>query len=490
MTMIINVAAVDIGASSGVIIVGSLNTSTNQLTTEETYRFPNKFVRIDHQDCWLIDELVAEIKKGLQITVDRLKESHQSLSAIAIDTWGVDYILLDKDKKRLAPAVAYRDQRASNVYQSTVSKLGQENIYSRTGIQFMPINTLYHLQALALEDPSYLAQVEHFLMIPDYLSFELTGNVNVEYTNATTTQILNVHTDDWDHDLLEAIGIPMHWFTKPQLPGNKIGDWVNQYDEKVAVFSCASHDTASAVLATPLSNGTKSAYLSSGTWSLMGIEKDHAITNELALDHNLTNEGGYEKRFRILKNIMGLWLFQQYCYEQGITDICEVICDACELPAFTSLINPNDARFLNPESMTDAINSFCMEHGQPIPKNHAEYARTIFDSLALLYAQVLNELETVAKEKIAQINIVGGGCQNELLNQMCADICGLNVYAGPIEASALGNMGSQFISLKAVPNLDAYRDIIFANFAPKQFTPSSLPELATIQSEFSSLLSL
>lgn len=509
------IAAVDIGASSGRVILASFCDQTYAIKLAEMARFPNQFISIKTatatHDCWQIDQLVENIKLGLEKTVQHLHTSHQaSLSSIAIDTWGVDYVLLDKNGDKLGLAYAYRDARtfgvmegmidenAAEAYSNKSNKLDQSNkltkldIYEKTGIQFLSFNTLYQLKAFIDEaklkgNDSYLAQIAHLLLIPDYLSYKLTNCLNYEYTNATTTQLLNVKTDDWDMDLLANIGVPAHWLTKPTLPGNEIGKW---QAHGIPVHACASHDTASAVLAAPLLN-ERSAYLSSGTWSLMGIENDAAITDDQALKYNLTNEGGYQRRFRILKNIMGLWIFQQYCKESKLDDITALIKVATVCIPFKFLINPNDDCFLNPTSMKTAILEFCQKTGQESPSTDGEFARLIFDSLALSYRQSFLELcEITQKNKgyiLEQIQIVGGGSQNILLNQLCADTCNVPVLAGPVEASALGNIGSQLISLNKVNDLHQYRQLIAQNFKPQLYSPQVIPNFKDVILRFRAL---
>ena len=268
---------------------------------------------------------------------------------------------------------------------------GKADIYRRSGIQFLPFNTLYQLRALAQQQPEIVAAADHALLIPDYFSFRLTGNLNWEYTNATTTQLVNIDSDNWDTTLLNWAGVPASWFGTPTHPGNVIGHWQSPQGTDIPVVAVASHDTASAVIASPLKNAS-AAYLSSGTWSLMGFESTTPYTSDEALAANITNEGGAEGRYRVLKNIMGLWLLQRVLKERDITDLPALIAEARALPSCRFVINPNDERFINPQNMCEEIQTACRESNQPVPQSDAELARCIFDSLALLYADILGEL--------------------------------------------------------------------------------------------------
>ena len=326
----------------------------------------------------------------------------------------------------------------------------------------------------------------HALLIPDYFSFRLTGKMNWEYTNATTTQLVNINTDDWDDTLLAWTGADKAWFGRPTHPGNVIGHWICPQKNQIPVVAVASHDTASAVIASPLAD-KNSAYLSSGTWSLMGFESRTPYTNDAALAANITNEGGAEGRYRVLKNIMGLWLLQRVLKERQISDLPTLISQTQALPACQFLINPNDDRFINPDNMSAEIQAACRESGQPVPLQNAELARCIFDSLALLYADILQELAQLRGAAFSQLHIVGGGCQNALLNQLCADACGIRVMSGPIEASTLGNIGIQLMTLDELNNVDDFRQVVRANYELTTFIPNPESEIARYQAQFQSL---
>jgi rhamnulokinase len=389
----------------------------------------------------------------------------------------VDYVLIDKQGKRVGLPVSYRDHRTDGIMATAFEQPGKADIYRRSGIQFLPFNTLYQLRALAQQQPEIVAAADHALLIPDYFSFRLTGNLNWEYTNATTTQLVNIDSDNWDTTLLNWAGVPASWFGTPTHPGNVIGHWQSPQGTDIPVVAVASHDTASAVIASPLKNAS-AAYLSSGTWSLMGFESTTPYTSDEALAANITNEGGAEGRYRVLKNIMGLWLLQRVLKERDITDLPALIAGARALPSCRFVINPNDERFINPQNMCEEIQTACRESNQPVPQSDAELARCIFDSLALLYADILGELADLRGQPFTQLHIVGGGCQNQLLNQLCADACGLPVIAGPIEASTLGNIGVQLMTLNELSSVDTFRDVVAASYALTTFTPNPDNEIA------------
>ncbi len=362
--------------------------------------------------------------------------------------------------------------------------LGIADIYRRTGIQFLPFNTLYQLAATVEQEPQWIERARHLLMIPDYLHFRLSGVLSNEYTNATTTQMCGIDRA-WDPSLLAAAGIKQCLMQPPIAPASILGE-MRAGKGRAKVITPATHDTASAVAGIPL-EGAGEAYICSGTWSLMGVESPVPITSDEALRMNFTNEGGFERRFRVLKNIMGMWPIQRICEEYRMSDVASLSAEASALPAWHTLINPNDLAFLNPPSMTEAIRAFCRETRQPEPQTVAQLARCIFDSLALAYRSVKEELETVLSRKLHRIRIVGGGFQNQLLNQLCADACELPVVAGPVEASALGNLSAQMIALRVIENLDAARGLIRSSFPMQEFLPRKSVPAQTAQ-RFNELL--
>ena len=471
--------AVDLGASSGRVMLARYDAEPRSLSLREIHRFTNSLHQQQGFDTWDIDSLEAEIRTGL----NKVCDEGIRIDSIGIDTWGVDYVLLDKNGQRVGLPVAYRDSRTVGVMAMAMEQLGKETIYGRSGIQFLPFNTLYQLRALVEQQPELVANVAHALLIPDYFSYRLTGNLNWEYTNATTTQLVNINTDNWDEHLLAWTGASPAWFGTPTHPGNVIGHWICPQGNEIPVVAVASHDTASAVIASPLASAD-AAYLSSGTWSLMGFESKTPYTSEQAQRANITNEGGAEGRYRVLKNIMGLWLLQRVLKEQNVSDLPALIAETSQLPACRWLINPNDDRFINPQNMSAEIQAACREAAQPVPSTVAELARCIFDSLALLYADVLNELAQVRGKPFSQLHIVGGGCQNQLLNQLCADACGITVVAGPIEASTLGNIGIQLMTLDELTNVDDFRKVVTHNYGLTTFTPNPDHEIARYVAQF------
>ena len=471
--------AVDLGASSGRVMLARYHRAPRSLTLREIHRFANSLQKVEGVDCWDIDGLEAEIRRGLE----KVCAQGIAIDSIGIDTWGVDYILINAQGERVGLPVAYRDNRTDGVMARAQQQIGKAEIYRRSGIQFLPFNTLYQLRALMDQPPEQLDTVAHALLIPDYFSYRLTGNLNWEYTNATTTQLVNINTDTWDETLLAWSGASAAWFGTPTHPGNVIGHWRCPQGNAIPVIAVASHDTASAVIAAPLAD-KDTAYLSSGTWSLMGFESKTPCTSEEALAANITNEGGAEGRYRVLKNIMGLWLLQRVLKEQNVSDLPALIAETELLPACRFLIHPNDERFINPENMSAEIQAACREAGQPVPDSAAALARCIFDSLALLYADVLSELAALRGKPFSQLHIVGGGGQNPLLNQLCADACGIRVVAGPVEASTLGNIGVQLMTLDELCNVDDFRQVVATSHDLTPYIPHSDHEIARYAAQF------
>jgi rhamnulokinase len=390
------------------------------------------------------------------------------LDGVGVDSWGVDYVLLDEQLRRVGPAICYRDRRTAGFMERVQAQRPAAEIYRRTGIQFQPFNTLYQLAAAAEQEPEWMRTARHLLMIPDYLHFRLSGVLSNEYTNATTTQMVGLD-GAWDPTLLQAAGIRPELLRPLTAAGTVLGE-MQIGAERAAVIAPASHDTASAVAGTPL-EGPDEAFISSGTWSLMGVESQAPIATDAALRMNFTNEGGLERRFRVLKNLTGMWPLQRICAEQRIHALDTLISQAEGVSAWRSLVNFDQPYFLNPVSMTGAIRRACRASGQPEPVTPAQLARCIFDSLALSYRKVKEELQTLRGRDLTRIRIVGGGSRNRLLNQICADACQLPVSAGPVEASALGNLCAQWMALGEISNLDAARALIRASFPPGEFPP-------------------
>jgi len=467
-------AAVDLGASSGRVLLGRYDATGAALSIEEIHRFANGFTQRNGHDCWDVEDLVAQINIGLEKIIDMGIVP----ASVGIDTWAVDFVLLDAEGNLLGDAVAYRDHRTDGMMDRVFSQMPRTEIYQRTGIQFQPFNTIYQLAALRQENPDWLPRVRSLLFMPDYLHYRLSGVQSCEYTNASTSQLLNLDTRTWDDELLALLDLPRHWFQPLVEPGTALGEWTSRGGQRVKIIAPATHDTGSAVLAVPLQPeqpGRQAAYISSGTWSLMGVEREAPCRDENALAANITNEGGADHTYRVLKNIMGLWLIQRLRDAFPELSFADLVREAQAAAPLTYLINPNDERFLNPASMVDEIRAFCRENGQGEPASAGELARCIFESLAFLYRSTLAELETITGTPIEHIHIVGGGCQNDFLNQLCANFCGLPVFTGPVEASALGNIGAQLRGLGLLADRAALRDLIRRSFSGKTVMPEADP---------------
>jgi rhamnulokinase len=457
--------AVDLGSGSGRVVAGRIRDRRLELQIVSRFRTPLLEDARSGYQCWDIDAILGEITTSLE----RCAEDGP-IASVGIDSWGSDYVLLDANLQRVGEAVCYRDKRTTGMMEHVWARLPAAEIYRRTGIQLQPFNTLYQLAATVVQKPQWVEHARHLLMIPDYLHFKLSGVISNEYTNATTTQMCGVD-GCWDPALVEAAGLKRCLMQPPVAAATILGE-TRAGTGRVKVIAPATHDTASAVAGAPLEDASE-AYISSGTWSLMGVESLVLITSAEALRMNFTNEGGLERRFRILKNIMGMWLVQRICEEHQVANVSNLIVEASALPAWQLLINPNDPVFRNPLSMTEAIRAYSRQMQQPKPRTPAQFARCIFDSLALAYKCVKEDLEILLQRKLRRIRVIGGGCQNQLLNQLCADACELPVVAGPVEASALGNLIAQMIALKVIENLEAARQLIRSSFQMQEFLPGA-----------------
>jgi len=464
--------AVDLGAGSGRVVLGEVMGGCWKLQEVGRFRTPTRVDAALGYQCWDTDEIVARIEHHLASA-----SASSKLASIGVDGWGVDYVLLDEALNPVGVPVSYRDKRTAGVMEAVCARISQEEIYGRTGIQFLTFNTLYQLAACVEQHPDWMDTAKHFLMIPDFLHFRLSGVLSNEYTNATTTQFCGLD-GEWDRFLMNAIGLKDSIMTNPVPAGTVLGTGTGAA-RGLKVIAPATHDTGSAVAGTPLES-TDEAYISSGTWSLMGVESPTPIANADAMRMNFTNEGGVGRRFRILKNIMGMWPIQRVCEEQGIADFGTVVEQAANEKPWRSIINVNDSEFLNPSSMTESIREHCRRSDQPVPESVAQIARCVFDSLALSYRMVKHQLRALRGRELTRIRIVGGGCQNRLLNQLCADACGLPVIAGPVEASALGNLSAQMIALGVIENLIAARALICNSFEMHEYHPRSTVPISVI----------
>jgi rhamnulokinase len=452
--------AIDLGAESGRALLGRLQGGI--LTVEEIHRFPNEPLRQDGSVRWNVQGLWAEIQYALA-SVSEIK-----LDGIGVDAWGVDYALLDQRGELLENPYHYRDSRTNGVVEEVFRLVPKEEIHAATGIQFMPINTIFQLYAHKRDDAPKLAQARSLLTIPDLFHYWLTGRAACEYTNATTTQLVSPAARSWSKPLMTRLGLPSDLPGELIEPGTILGDRAG-----TPVIAPASHDTASAVASISARGDT--AFLSSGTWSLVGTELDAPVINSETLARNFTNEGGANGTTMLLKNVMGLWMLQgcrrAWAAQGNGFDYAELMGAAAQAPAFRSLVNPNDPRFLNPPDMPMAIGDFCRESAQPPPADAASFTRCILESLALKYALVIQDLERVTHQPIRQIRVIGGGSKNRLLNQFTADATGKPVMAGPAEATALGNIAVQMAATGRAASLQDARAIIDRSFPVEIFEP-------------------
>jgi len=488
--------AVDIGAESGRVILGSLE--NGRLSIREVYRFPNVPIQVLGTLHWNILRLFQGIQEGIARAA---RGAGGAIASIGVDTWGVDFALLDRQGKLIGNPVHYRDRRTEGMMEEVFRRVPPEEIYARTGIQFMPINTLYQLFAMVLRGDPQLEIARTFLTIPDLFHYWLSGVAVCEFTNATTTQCYDPIRGDWARDLLERLGIPTHLFPDIRPPGTVLGplrDEVAGGDlhlSGVQVIAPASHDTGSAVAAVPFQH-PDAAYISSGTWSLVGVEVRAPVIQEKARRYNFTNEGGVEGTFRLLKNVMGLWLLQEcrrtWARKAGLSleaegmewpesprtwgarrawDYETLVRQAEAAPPLRSLIDPDDPRFLPPGDMPARIQDFCRETGQPVPEEPGAIVRCILESLALKYRWVIERLEELLGRRIPAIHIVGGGARNAVLCQWTADATQRPVLAGPVEATAIGNLMVQAMALGYVGSLAEAREVIRRSFAPVVYEP-------------------
>ena len=469
--------AIDIGASSGRHILGCVRDGRIEL--EEIYRFDNKQVHQNGHDCWDMDNLWNGIVEGLRAckNIDKIPLS------VGIDTWGVDYVLLDADGNDVGNAVAYRDDRTEGIDKLVEEIIPPEELYASAGIQKLIFNTVYQLIALKEEHPEQLDAARSLLMLPDYFHYRLTGVKKQEYTNATNTSLVNAHKKSWDRDLIAKLGLPDRLFGELSMPGTVVGKLTPEMQERVGfnttVILPATHDTGSAFLAVPAKDDA-AIYLSSGTWSLLGVENDVPITTEESRRLNFTNEGGAWFRFRFLKNIMGLWMIQSIRRElNGVAYVAgkeskyagerrysfpDLVEEAQSAADFPSLVDVNDDCFLAPDSMIDAIKNYCAHSGQKIPQTVGEIMQCVYKSLAKCYKDAAADLSRLTGKTYTSVNIVGGGCKDTYLNRMIAEATGLPVYAGPVEGTAIGNLIVQMIADKKFESLQAARDAIRKSF--------------------------
>jgi rhamnulokinase len=464
--------AVDLGASSGRVMRGGFDGARLSLT--EVCRFENEPVRALDTLHWDFPRLLHEVKRGLGKAL-----AADPASSVAIDSWAVDFGLLDSGGRLLGNPVHYRDVRTAGMMERVFSRVPRAEIFQRSGLQFLPFNTIYQLSAMRQAGHPHLDQAAALLMIPDLMGYFLTGQKACEFTNATTTQLLDPRTRQWSEELIEKLDLPRRIFLPIVKPGAALGKLLPDVAEELggrqlSVVSCASHDTACAVAGTP-ARGERFAYLSCGTWSLLGAETREPVLSPRALSLNFTNEGGVNNTWRLLKNIMGLWISQELKREWERAGKkftwAELTTLSAQAPAFASLIDPDDEIFLAPGEMSSRIRAACARHGQPQPQTEGALLRCVTESLALKYRRVLEQLEELAGDKFEELHIVGGGIQNELLCQWTANACNRPVLAGPIEASALGNLAVQLIAAGELSSIAEARAAIAASFPVKRYEP-------------------
>ncbi len=457
--------AVDIGASSGRHILGWME--NGKLRLEEIYRFANGLMEKNGHLCWDMERLVQEVINGLK----KCHELNRIPASMGIDTWGVDFVLLDKDGKVLGDTVAYRDSRTQGMDTEVYKVISESELYGRNGIQKQLFNSIYQLMAIKHEHPEYLEQAETFLMVPEYLNYRLTGICKNEYTNATTGQLVNAQTCDWDYGLLQKLGLPTKIFGELNMPKTLVGGFSEEIKTEVGfdtdVVLPATHDTGSAVLAVPATDDDY-IYLSSGTWSLMGIERLIPDCTEASRKLNFTNEGGYHYRYRYLKNIMGMWMMQSLRKEFKHAYSFEELYTLADIGKyFDSVVDVNDSSFLAPESMIGALQAYCEKTGQDKPETECELLYCVYNSLAACYQKTVKEIEDITGRSYSRIHIVGGGCQDKFLNRMLAEKTGKQVYAGPIEGTAIGNIMAQMLRDGSYKDLSEARQNIAKSFDVK-----------------------
>jgi len=476
----LTVLAFDLGASSGRSIIGKLK--NNNLELETLYRFENGGIRLFDSFYWNILNLYQEIKTSLSLFV---KKYGKNLNAIGIDSWGVDFVLLDENDKIIGLTHHYRDARTKGIMEEMTKVVPKEEIFTQTGIQFMSLNTSTQLFSMVLNNSSQLSIVKSILMIPDYLNYLLSGVKSTEYSIATTTQLYNPLKKKWANGLIKKLGLQPEWFCKLIEPGTILGtlqDYITDevgLDKNIKVIAPLCHDTGSAIAAIPVDidkyKNEEWAYLSSGTWSLLGVELKKPIISEKALKYNFTNEGGIGGTIRFLKNITGMWLIEE-CKKIWDKENLNLSWEDLEVQTmdaqpFQFFINPDDKTFLNPSNMIKAIQQYCKNRYNKFPETIGEISRVIFESLALSYKCALNKIEDIIQKKIKILYIIGGGSQNSVLNQFTSNALNLTVNAGLIEATAIGNILVQALALNKIDNVSELRKIVRSSFPMEEYLP-------------------
>lgn len=461
--------AVDLGATSGRTIICSF--SEKGLELEEINRFPNPLIEVGGHFYWDIYALYQSVIEGLK----RVARKDIEITSIGIDTWGVDFVCVGRDGHLLRQPYSYRDPHTVGAPEALFQRIPRSRVYGATGIQVMNFNSLFQLDTLRRNGDSALEAAANILFMPDALSYLLTGEMVTEYTIASTAQLVNAQTRRLEPELLEAVGLTEQHFGRFVFPGQRVGVLTEEVQRltglgAVPVIAVAGHDTASAVAAVPALN-RNFAYLSSGTWSLMGIETDAPVINKETEELNFTNEGGVEGTIRLLKNICGMWLLERCRAAWGETSYPELIAEAEAAEPFRSLINPDDSLFANPADMEKAIRAYCTDTRQPVPETRGQVVRCIFESLALRYRQVLENLRSLSPRPIETLHVIGGGSRNELLNRFTANATGIPVVAGPSEATAIGNVMVQAMAAGQASDMAGMRRLVHRSVPLKTYQP-------------------
>lgn len=497
MTTTTNFLAFDLGAESGRAVVGRFD--GERLSLEEMHRFANGPTRIHDSLYWNALNLFAEMKHGLAKTVN---ERGLEVTAVGVDTWGVDFGLLDRAGQLIGQPYHYRDSRTNGMVEKAFEIVPRRDIFEQTGLQFMQLNSLFQLLALVQQKSPTLEISDSLLFMPDLFNYWFTGQKANEYTIASTSQCYNMQQNDWAVALLKELNIPTHLFRQQKIvqPGANIGRLLPTIVEELglkhplAVIAPGTHDTASAVAAVPVSNAERDsfAYLSSGTWSLLGVEIPAPIINELSLAYNFTNEGGVQNTIRLLKNIMGLWLVQEsrrtWAHQGEELSYAGLARLAEEASPFTAFVDPDDASFLAPGDMPGRIRDFCGRTGQALPESKGAIIRCALESLALKYRWVIEKLEEMTGRKLTVVHIVGGGSQNRLLNQFTANATGRRVVTGPIEATAIGNILMQMLALGHIDSLSQGRELVRCSFPVETYEPQDITAWDDAYGKFVKLL--
>ncbi len=471
--------AVDLGAESGRVIAGLWD--GRRLRLEEVHRFSNGGVYLGETFRWDTLRLWGEIQNGLALAG---KKYGRQIVSVGADTWGVDFVLLNQQDEMLGLPYHYRDARTRGALERTFKKVPRAEMFAQSGLQFMELNSLYQLLAWQQHSPAILDAADTLLFTPDFLHWAMCGVKRAEFTIASTSQFVHPLKRNWSLPLLKKLSLPTHFLPKIVPPGTTLGKFRKSLAERaglagVKVVAPPSHDTASAVAGVPTADTGKAnwAYISSGTWSLMGVEVQKAVLTPRALELNMTNEGGIDGTYRLLKNIMGLWLVQQCKRSFDAAgrkyDYAELAALAAKAKPFRSIVNLNDSRFLNPPDMPKAIQEFCRETKQPVPKTEGELVRCAYESLALKYRETLGSLEELTGEKVEVIHIVGGGSQSRILNQFAADACQRPVVTGPVEATAMGNLLTQVKADGELASLAEMREVVRSSSEVQRYEPAA-----------------